>query len=272
MNAEMTGQSNELAARVVSSVLLGAVALAGAWAGHWVAAFVVAAAVVIAHLEWTNLTGDRRQHAIVFTAGLVVALLLLTAGYRLYGVLLAAALVAAAYLSSWQLWRPAGVAYAAVLGFGLLLLRNAPRDGLLAIVFLFAVVWGTDVGAFLVGRLVGGRRLWPAVSPGKTWSGAIGGLLVGIVAGWLIAKLAGLHAGRGIIFVSLLLAVAAEAGDLFESWVKRQFGAKDSGTLIPGHGGLLDRVDGLIFAGGLAVILGWLHGGMGDVARGLIAW
>lgn len=272
MNAEASGNSNELTARVVSSVLMAAVALAGAWAGHWVAAFVVAAAVVIAHLEWTNLTGDRRQTAIVFTAGLVIALLLLTAGYRLYGVLLAAALVVIAYLSSWKLWRPAGVAHAAVLGFGLLLLRNAPRDGLIAIVFLFAVVWGADIGAYAFGRLFGGRKLWPAVSPGKTWSGAVGGLIVGVVAGWLVARLAGLHAGRGIVIVSFLLAVAAEAGDLFESWVKRQFGAKDSGTLIPGHGGLLDRVDGLVFAGGLAVILGWLHAGTGDIARGLVAW
>lgn len=271
MTAEAT-ESNEFAVRVVSSVVLAAVALAGAWAGHWLAGFVVAAAVVIVHLEWTDLTGDRRQQAIVFTGGLVVCLLLLTAGYRLYGSLLAAVLTVGGYLTTWSLWRPAGIVYATVLGFSLLFLRNAPRDGLLGLVFLFVVVWGTDIGAYAVGRLIGGRKLWPAVSPGKTWSGAIGGLLVGVAAGMAFVAWSGFATGRAILFVSLALALAAEAGDLFESWVKRRSGAKDSGRLIPGHGGLMDRVDGLVFAGGLAILIGWAHGGAGDLARGLLSW
>ena len=140
-------------------------------------------------------------------------------------------------------------------------LRLQP-GGLGAMLFLIALVCGCDVGAYLVGRLVGGPKLAPRISPGKTWSGALGGLALAVVLGSLVAVGLGLPASRlprtGL--AALLLAVVAEAGDLFESALKRRFGVKDSGRLIPGHGGLLDRFDGLLAAAPVACLLAPLPG------------
>jgi len=265
-------EGGELALRLASAIVLAAIALAGAWFGGWPAACVVALAVVAVHLEWASVTGDRIMSVVPFAAVLVVALMAATAGYRLSALAVAAALVVVAYATSREPWRPAGVAYAAVFGFGVLLIRLADADALAATVFLLAVVWATDTGAFFIGRLVGGPKLWPRVSPGKTWSGAAGGLIAGVVAGIIVAVVAGMRADAPLLVVAAALSVMSQAGDLFESWVKRRFGAKDSSWIIPGHGGFMDRVDGLIFAAGLAVIVGWLHGGAGALAQGLIAW
>ncbi len=119
--------------------------------------------------------------------------------------------------------------------------------------FLAAIVWGGDIGAYLVGRLVGGPRLAPRISPGKTWSGALGGTLVAVLAGLAVRPGHALLAG----LVALLLSVAAQAGDLLESGLKRRFGVKDSGRLIPGHGGLLDRLDGVLTSAPLLAALVW---------------
>jgi phosphatidate cytidylyltransferase len=169
------------------------------------------------------------------------------------GVLLAAAVL---------VWAMAGQALAAgplYLGAGglsLLALRQRPA-GLADLVFLLLVVWSSDIGAYLAGRLLGGARLAPAISPGKTWSGAVGGLVAAMLAGigvalaWHAAGLALLRAG----LLGLGLGVVAEAGDLLESAVKRHFGRKDSGRIIPGHGGLLDRLDALLAAAPAALLV-----------------
>jgi phosphatidate cytidylyltransferase len=133
-------------------------------------------------------------------------------------------------------------------------------------------VWATDIFAYLIGRLLRGPLLWPRVSPKKTWAGAVGGLAGGIAAGSAVAYASAgtqpLIAG----FLAVMLSIAAQAGDLFESWVKRRYGAKDSGRLIPGHGGVMDRVDGLLIAGLAAVLIGALRGGTAASARGLLLW
>ena len=180
--------------------------------------------------------------------------------------------IAAAAVTGGGPWRPAGVAYGAALGLGLLLLRYAPEHGLAAVLVVFAVVWGTDSGAFFVGRTIGGPKLWPAISPKKTWSGAIGGLVAGVAIGLVVAALAQVPLAPVLALVCAVLSLAAQAGDLFESAVKRTFGAKDSGIIVPGHGGLMDRVDGLVFAVAAAVIVGLLHGGPSHLAAGLLTW
>ena len=110
--------------------------------------------------------------------------------------------------------------------------------------FLFAIVWATDIAAYFAGRTIGGPKLMPAVSPKKTWSGAIGGALGAVVAGLIVVESAGLGVTPALVILAFMLSAVAQAGDLIESAIKRHFGAKDSSALIPGHGGLMDRLDG----------------------------
>jgi phosphatidate cytidylyltransferase len=146
------------------------------------------------------------------------------------------------------------------------------ESGLAAIAVLFAIVWATDTGAYFIGRLIGGPKLWPAISPKKTWAGAVGGLVAGAAVGTGAAMAFGADFTVLTVAVTAVLSISAQAGDLFESWVKRRFGAKDSGRLVPGHGGLMDRVDGLASAAVAAVVVGWLAGRGGDVTVGLLPW
>lgn len=148
-----------------------------------------------------------------------------------------------------------GVLYVG-LGYVALLVLRAGPGGFADVVFVLLVIWASDVGAYLAGRIIGGPKLWPAVSPGKTWAGAVGGLGAGMAAALLVAHLASPgSAGLRTAVIAASLAIAGQAGDLAESALKRHFGRKDSGHLIPGHGGLLDRVDGLLAAAPLAMVL-----------------
>ena len=263
---------NEMLVRFASAAILATLTLGAAWYGGWAAAAAVAAAAVAVHLEWIGLTGDRLVPALAFTALLVASFALFAAGYPEAAAGLTALAVVGAAAASRELWRPAGVAYGAMLGLGLLLLRGAPEQGLPAVLVVFAVVWGTDSGAFFAGRAIGGPRLWPAVSPKKTWAGAIGGLIAGIAAGLVMAMLARVTVTPELVLVSAALSLADQAGDLVESAIKRHFGAKDSGIIVPGHGGMMDRVDGLVFAVAAAAIIGLVHGGPSHLAAGLLTW
>jgi phosphatidate cytidylyltransferase len=167
-------------------------------------------------------------------------------------------------------WETAGFAYAALSGLSLSLLRGDDVPGLKAILFLFAIVWATDIAAYFVGRAVGGPKLAPSISPGKTQSGALGGLAAGVLAAALFCTFTGDANVLALCVAAILLSVVSQAGDLFESWVKRRHGVKDSGWLIPGHGGVMDRVDGLVAAAIALFLIGWLLGGnAGESAHGL---
>lgn len=170
------------------------------------------------------------------------------------------------------LWMIAGLLYAGVIALAPVILRRDPALGFVAIVFLFAVVWVTDIAAYFAGRALGGPKLWVAVSPNKTWSGALGGALGGVIAALLVVKVAGLVIAPMLVLVALALSIASQAGDLLESALKRQFGAKDAGALIPGHGGLMDRLDGFLTAVLAAVMVGLLREGFDGSARGLLVW
>jgi phosphatidate cytidylyltransferase len=159
------------------------------------------------------------------------------------------------------------------------LLRRDTEMGFVGLLFVFAVVWATDIGGYFVGRTVGGPKLWPGVSPKKTWAGAAGGLSASVAAAAIIAafdphkEIAALALKIGPLAVlGAVLSIAAQFGDLFESAVKRRFGVKDSSHLIPGHGGLMDRLDGFIAAIVLAAIIGLLRSGSDGIARGLMIW
>jgi phosphatidate cytidylyltransferase len=166
----------------------------------------------------------------------------------------------------------AGLVYAGALLIGVVMLRWSHDHGVEAIFFLFAVVWAADIAAYFTGRHFGGPKLAPKISPKKTWSGMIGGLAGSAIAGlgflWLVGiELSLIHAG-----IAIVLGLGSVAGDLFESAFKRHWGFKDSGRLIPGHGGFMDRLDGFIFAVILGAILGTIHGGFGHSASGLLIW
>jgi phosphatidate cytidylyltransferase len=262
----------DLATRVASGFVLAAIALAGAWLGGWIAAVVVYGVVAVVHREWSHLTRTGGSASLALTVGLAVVLISAAAGYWLLAVALAFLLAVAGFALARNVWAAAGPIYAATLGLGILAIRLAPEFGLLAIIFLFAVVWATDSGAFVFGRMIGGPKLWPVLSPNKTWAGSIGGLAAGLLAGVIVLGIARLPVNLSAVLVCLILSLISQVGDLFESWLKRRVGAKDSGAIIPGHGGLMDRVDGLVFAAGLGAVIGLLHGGTADIAGGLIAW
>jgi phosphatidate cytidylyltransferase len=127
-------------------------------------------------------------------------------------------------------------------------LRSDPGVGMLLILFLLLTVWANDIGAFVVGRGLGGPRLAPSISPAKTWAGFWGGITAAGLVGGLVALVAGAQAPLAAVVLGAVLAVVGQGGDLFESAIKRRYKVKDSGQLIPGHGGLLDRIDGLVAA------------------------
>jgi phosphatidate cytidylyltransferase len=134
-------------------------------------------------------------------------------------------------------------------GLAFLYLRGTPAAGAALVFYLFVTVWGTDIGAFIFGRLIGGPKLAPAVSPSKTWAGLVGGMVLAVLLGYAAALLLNARTPAVALILSPILAIVAQLGDLFESYFKRRSGVKESGDLIPGHGGVLDRIDGLVFAG-----------------------
>ncbi len=232
----LAGHSN-LALRIASSAVLAPVAILIAYIGGLPFALFWTVAASIVLWEWVRLVRSAPLPANTFPA-----------------------------------WLAAGVVYAGVLLFPPIILRHDPQFGFVAILFLFAIAWSTDIAAYFVGRAIGGPKLWPAVSPKKTWSGAIGGAIGGVAAALIVAKLAGLAVAPMLVLVALGLSVVSQAGDLLESSIKRRFGAKDASRLLPGHGGVMDRLDGFLTAVAAAVMVGMLRGGLEGPARGLLVW
>jgi phosphatidate cytidylyltransferase len=271
-------QVSNLQLRVISSVVLIVAVLAVTYLGG--VAFRLLAALIAGAIfyEWSAMSrgAASARYQLVAAVLLAVVLLALLLGYSALGVFVLLGLsVAASLLDSGiggqGLWTPAGLAYAGLSGLSLALLRDGDQTGLTAILFLFAVVWATDIAAYFVGRSLGGPKLAPAISPGKTQSGAIGGAVGGVIAGIALAAFAGLGNLPLLALVAFLLSVISQAGDLFESWVKRRHGVKDSGTLIPGHGGVMDRVDGLVAAAFALYAIGSMLGSADKPAQALFA-
>lgn len=253
----------DLGPRVISAVVMVAAALSTLYLGGEVFALFWVVAGLAINWEWQGLVGGPRRQGRVVAGGVAVAA---AAAFGQTGLIGPAALaiavlaVVAAVLAGAErrLWSAAGVVYASAPIFSVCLLRQSPEHGLLSIAFLFAIVWGTDVFAYFGGRLIGGPKLWPRVSAGKTWSGTITGVLSGAALGLATAYLGGGPglAGGKTFLVAFLAAAVSQVGDLVESSVKRHYGVKDSSKIIPGHGGVMDRLDGFIFASILAAAIG----------------
>ena len=270
-------RGSELALRVCSALVLVPLALATAYLGDWPFAVFWGAAALGVLWEWTSLVAgtDRRFVLMTGAASLALALALVVSGLPLAAIIvLAIGTLAAASLAPAErrLWIAGGIPYAGALGLAPIVLRSDGEDGFLAVIFLFAVVWTTDIAAYFIGRAAGGPKLVPQVSPNKTWSGAIGGTLIAVVVALALAKTAALAGLFAIAMLAIVLSVSAQAGDVFESFLKRRFGAKDSSHLIPGHGGLMDRLDGFVTASVVATLIGLARGGFEAPGRGLLIW
>lgn len=273
----MRGRSN-LAQRVVSSLVLAPLAIGAAYFGGppFLAFWVLAALGVL--WEWDRLVCGQDRKLVFTVSALAVAsscVFVEFLGRLDLGVLfLTLGMLAVAALAPRDRrgWCVAGIAYAGALLLAPALLRKDAAWGLVALLFLFAVVWLTDIVAYFGGRAFGGPKLMPAVSPKKTWSGAICGTMAAIAGGVAVAYFANLGNLAMVGVLALVLSIASQAGDLFESALKRRFGAKDAGSLLPGHGGLMDRLDGFVTACTAALLIGVAVGGLANPARGLMVW
>jgi phosphatidate cytidylyltransferase len=268
----------DLAPRVISAVVMVAAALGALYAGGDIFAVFWLIAGFAVNWEWQGLIGGERRSERVALGGAAVAVATALGRLGLAGpaalvVIVLAAASAALAGRERRLWAAGGVIYAAALSFSVCWLRESDDFGFLSIAFLFAVVWGTDVFAYFGGRMIGGPKLWPRVSAGKTWSGTITGVVSGAALGLAtVYAVAGPQlAGIAVFFVGLATAAVSQAGDLFESSVKRRFDVKDSSQLIPGHGGVMDRLDGFIFACVFAAAIS-LARGHESAAAGLFFW
>jgi phosphatidate cytidylyltransferase len=257
----------DLRKRALSALVLGPAALACIWLGAEAFTGMMALGVALLAWEWVHLCGRRIRvlpgmavPVAVFAAG---ALAVMNQPRSALGVL------GLGFLAAWffahrmaeTLTQPAlrlalGVLYIGLAGIALIELRHDTEAGRANVLFLFLIVWASDIGAYLAGRTLGGPKLWPAVSPNKTWSGAIGGLVAAILAGLGVAFwFSDSPLVLAVVAAAVILGVASQAGDLLESAIKRHFHVKDSSHLIPGHGGLLDRMDGMLAAAPVAALL-----------------
>lgn len=276
-------QADGALARVASALVLAPLAIIVVLLGGWPFVLVWCLAAMIVYWEWTaEIVKAPRSAEVAGVGVLAVAGLLGASGIPSMALLVIAVGTGAvaALGGTRRLWCGAGLLYAGlVLAGPMLLRRDLHADfGVLALFYLFAVVWATDILALFAGRRIGGPKLAPSISPKKTWSGAIAGALGGVAAGAAVAAVGSnlltlpktnILAATGL---ALLLSVVAQGGDLLESAVKRRFGVKDSGRIIPGHGGLMDRLDGFLAAAGAAALLGVARGGLDGAASGLLAW
>ncbi len=269
--------ANNLVLRIASAAVMAPLALFTAYLGDWPFALFWGLAAIAVLWEWTTLVAGPSHRLMLSACGSAIAVAALVAwhGRPIAAILLVGLGALAALIFApreRRLWITAGIGYAGSMLLAPMLLRADDVDGFLAMVLLFAIVWTTDVLGYFAGRTFGGPKLMPAVSPKKTWSGAIAGTLGAMIVAVLVASQFGPFNKTAIASVALLLSVVAQLGDLLESWVKRQFGAKDASHLIPGHGGVMDRLDGFWAAALVGCLVGLLRGGFDGAARGLLVW
>ncbi len=251
----------------MSASVLIPVALGCTWIGGAAFSVMVGAISIGMAYEWAAMCGDSRSPAaIVLYAALPLSVAVTAADSAAHALLLlaVATVVATVLRGGLSLARPLafGIAWLGPAAVALVWLRQAPVGGGANVIVLLLIIWASDIGAYIAGRAIGGPRLAPSVSPGKTWSGAVGGLIAAGCVGFAASP------GNELCTagIAILIGVIAQAGDLFESRVKRHFGVKDSGNLIPGHGGLLDRIDAVLTAAPAAALLALLLG------RGVVLW
>ena len=277
----------DLGLRAASAIVMVALALGSLWAGGvWFTLFWALAGFAI-YWEWQHLAGGRNMNAriVVGAVALAASATLASTGsvewalaLLLIGALaiaLSAGLGGGRVIAAKSAWAGLGLLYAGAMVVSVCVLRHSLFLGATAVLWLFAIVWGTDIMAYFGGRLIGGPKLCPPISPGKTWSGFATGVLCGALAGVGVVAFSvtpGEAALLPVLALGLVASAVSQGGDLFESAIKRYYGVKDSGRLIPGHGGAMDRLDGFIFAAMFAALVGSAHKGAVAAAHGLLVW
>jgi phosphatidate cytidylyltransferase len=274
--------SRNLLMRVIAASVLAPSAIAIAYAGGWLWLGLVTLAAIGLYVEWLTIVAARTPR--VMAAGIVTlfgaAVCLEIGRIGATYVIVALGVIIVALLSTHRRgWAALGGCYALAALVASVAVRLDQTYGFTALMFILLVVWVTDIGGYFAGRGLGGPKLWPRVSPKKTWAGAIGGFAASLV---VAAGFVAFDPNKGdpqlmlkmgpLLLLGAVLSIATQFGDLFESAVKRRFGVKDSSHIIPGHGGLLDRLDGFVAAVVLAAIFGFLRGGADGVGRGLMVW
>lgn len=267
----------DLGPRFASALVLLALTAAGLYIGSYVFAALVGAVFAGCYREWERMVTLKPLTPVGGTLiGLLAAAALVYPWLGPAGsiaVIAAACVVAVAADRSVAVWRVGGLVFLGAIIIAAVALRGTTGLGALAGVFLGVTVWLTDTGAFFTGRQIGGEKLAPDISPGKTWSGAIGGLALGTLGG-LVAWLVIVPASPwwiGLLFAAAI-SILGQVGDLWESFIKRRFRIKDSGDIIPGHGGLMDRLDSLTFGLLLVFAVGLARGGIDGIAGGFLNW
>lgn len=267
--------------RLLSAIVLIPLTAIALIAGWLLFALLIALVMAGTYREWeTMVTGRQADWPAVPIMGLIalIAIAHPMNGAWTSAVIFAIAFVFAALAKAPQRgWRLAGLAFFGTATIAFLAIRGSSGVGIWAGIFLVSIVWMTDIGAYFVGRIVGGTKLSPEVSPSKTWSGAAGGLVAGTASGLIVWSLAGwaLQAPSPFVIgllICLVVSISSQLGDLAESAVKRRFAVKDSGDIIPGHGGLMDRLDSLTMAGIVLWLIGLTHRGLGAVPQGILVW
>ncbi len=241
--------------RPIFGVGLAAVAIGSIFAGTWAVAVMSGVASVAAAREWHRMVESRRPAREFWITAFAVPIALAVLAWQpvstaAWFVLAAATLIVGASAMMRKarvIWHAGGVLYLGVPALLMVLMRARAPNPVCVLLELFLIVWATDTGALIAGNLIGGPKLVPVLSPNKTWAGTLGGVIAATVGAAIFVAVLHGRPGEAAIFAALL-SVVAHGGDLFESWVKRQFQFKDSGGLIPGHGGALDRIDSTLAA------------------------
>ncbi len=266
----------DLRPRLLSALVLIIATATALYVGSYFFAAVVGAVFAGAYREWETMVTRTRLQPVGMV--LIALVALSSIAFPLFGILgsvlvmAAACGVAIAFGGEGVWWRCAGIVFFGLVVVAALAMRGDAPIGILAGVYLGTVVWMTDSAAFFAGRQIGGEKLAPDISPSKTWSGALGGLVLGSVSGllvWVIFTDSPWWIGLAF---SIVISLLGQIGDLTESAIKRHFRVKDSGDIIPGHGGLMDRLDSLTFGVLFVLVVGVLHSGFGAVAQGLLYW
>ncbi len=267
---------SDLGPRLGSAAVLIAVTVGALYLGGYVFAAAVSIVFALAYREWETMV----SRAPLTPVGMVLIALVAVSGVAFpllgaagtLGAIALACVIALVIRGEGMWWRVLGLCIYGMIIVSALILRGNSEAGILASIYLGTVVWMTDSAAFFAGRQIGGEKLAPEISPSKTWSGALGGLALGTGAGlivWLVVTESPWWIG---LLIAASISVLGQAGDLAESAIKRHFRIKDSGDIIPGHGGLMDRMDSLTFGVLLVLLIGALHMGFGAVAEGLLYW
>ncbi len=276
--AAVASKWRDLGVRSLAAAVMIPLALLVIWAGGlWFVAAIAAMGLMMSY-EWCRMVHGGAMPQRILHAAAVVVVAAAAAGLLTWrfvpGALVfvwGASVVAAWRAGGLTRWALAGVPYVALPILALGLLRQG-EWGLTAVLWIMAAVWAADIGAFFAGRIIGGPKLAPSISPKKTWAGLGGAVVAAILASLAVWWAAGLANTAVAMLLGAFVGFIEQMGDLFESAAKRRFGLKDSGNLIPGHGGILDRVDGLVAAAIMAGLIGAAHAGSGAVAEGLLRW